>query len=45
MNWNETTYIKQQNAENRIKKFQLLKKLCLFEFQTSFWFSKTDLEN
>ena len=35
----------QQNAENRIKKFQLLKKLWLFEFQIWFWFSKTDLEN
>ena len=38
-------HIIQQNAENRIKKFQLLKKLCLFKFQTWFWFSKTDLEN
>ena len=45
MNSNKTTYIKQQVAGNRIQKSQLLKTLCLIEFQTWFWFSQTVLDS
>ena len=35
----------QQNAENRIKKFQLLKKVMPIWISDLVYFSKTELEN